>query len=190
MRSARMPKLSHLALRYLPFSPNIIILYHYIIFNFILFNNLCFDRFGSPWRQWSSRSVALRAMALATFALEFQRQRQMQRALAARVRAFNAAHAPLYINNSIMLAIFLVLVTLQSYVGAEELLKYSELGTCLPDEFYNVNSLLCVKCSALANLVPSGDGNFLVFSNSIHRSIDHRATTQFNFTGGILACHQ
>jgi hypothetical protein len=61
--------------------------------------------------------------------------------------------------------IVLVLLVLQmTKVGAEELLKYSELGTCLPDEYYNVNSLLCVKCSALANLVPTGDGNFLLLA--------------------------
>jgi hypothetical protein len=63
----------------------------------------------------------------------------------------------------IMRTILLVLVALQSKAGAEELLKYSELGTCLLDEYYNVNSLQCVKCSALANLVPSSDGNFCLF---------------------------
>lgn len=69
-----------------------------------------------------------------------------------------------------MRTIILVLIALQTRVGAEELLKYSELSTCLPDEYYNVNSLLCVKCSALANLVPSSDGNVLScdFSKSVN----------------------
>ncbi|XP_065347535.1 meckelin [Cloeon dipterum] len=41
---------------------------------------------------------------------------------------------------------------------AEELLKFADIGTCLPDEHYNINLLQCVKCSSLANLVPSDDG--------------------------------
>jgi hypothetical protein len=92
-------------------------------------------------------------MALETLALEFQRQRRMQRA--PRVHAYN-----IILDFEIMRTIILVLIALQSRAGAEELLKYSELGTCLSDEYYNVNSLQCVKCSALANLVPSSDGNF------------------------------
>ncbi|XP_059473104.1 meckelin [Neocloeon triangulifer] len=44
------------------------------------------------------------------------------------------------------------------FVDAEELIKFAEIGTCLPDEFYNVNLLQCSKCSHLANLVPTEDG--------------------------------
>jgi hypothetical protein len=95
-------------------------------------------------------------MALETLALEFQRQRRMQSV--PRVHAFNTIH-----ELKIMRTIILLLFALHSKVGAEELLKYSELGTCLPDEYYNVNSLQCVKCSAIANLVPSSDGNFYLF---------------------------